>query len=311
MVELVAMLVLIGLLVAAAAPRFVRLSESVKKKASAAGIAELNAREKQLWNRAVLVDDSAVVASDEAIDRDVFESMDFNLNSGSAADWAYRGGSWSAEGISATLVFKEVESGIWRYPATLDQPGRWKFSENIGRFLFSGFTSVDDFSDAWGGADGTWTVDADGALLNNGSAGFMHIAGTEGENYRITLDATLNSGNGYGILYNSTKTGSWLPDGYGFQFDPGLGDQFVARNFSNGSESVIKSVKMADIFGSGFDLNATHEISVSVINNNHTISVDGQVVLEFSDSSHTSGSVGARTWGSSDAVFENVQVIEQ
>lgn len=307
--EIIAVLILISILTALAVPKFIDLSVSAKKKASAAGIAEFNSREKLLWSRAKLINDSAILSSDEVMDQHLFDSMDFNLNSGTDDYWDYSGGSWSAAGIAGTLEFKGVESGIWRYPATLDQPGRWKFSENIGTALFSGFTSTDDFSETWGSA-GKWTVN-NGTLRNNGQNGFMHIAGTKGENYSITLDATLNSGDGYGVIYKSTKTTNYFPDGYGFQFDPGKGNVFIARNFSDGKESLIKEVKMTDIFGPDFDLTAKHKISVEVVNNNHTISVDDKVVLEFSDDSHTSGSVGLRNWGGSNAIFNNVQVVEK
>jgi hypothetical protein len=299
------MLLLIGIMTAVALPRFINLNDTAKTKAAEAGIAELNGREKLLWTRAVMINDSATLATDTALDQSIFASMDFDLNSGSATDWSVSDITWGDTSSSATLSFKNTDISITRSAATLQTPGKWSSADSSST---STVTTDFSYSQAWAGAN-TWTV-TDDVVSSDGNNGFL-LDDTVYENVTITVDATLSSGNGYGIVYNATKTGNSFPDGYAFQFDPGLGNKFVIRLYQDGKESVIGSVSMSDIFGSSFDLSAEHQISITVVDNNHTISVDGQVVLSLYNDTYSSGSVGYRTWSGSDATFSNLTVETQ
>lgn len=311
MVEILSTLVLIGIMAATVAPRFINISVFAKKKATAAGIAEFNGREKLLWHKAMLVNDPAVWVDDETLDQSIYDSMDFDLNSGTESDWAYSDASWAAEGVAATLTFKGVESDIWRDPATLDTPGRWAFSSDIENILFSGFTSTTGFSSTYDNAD-KWDSSDDGTLSIAKENGYALIDGTDFGDYTISLDATLSDGSGYGIIYSATETGDRFPDGYCFQFDEGYPDSFVVRKFTAGGESAIAAVSMSDVFGDDFDLTAEHSISITVVDGYQTISVDGKVIIaDLYDATYSSGSVGVRAWGYSEVVIENMEVTEE
>lgn len=158
----------------------------------------------------------------------------------------------------------------------------------------------------WDISDGTFVTPQSGndlLLLNDFS----------GTDYTVSTTAQyLNDGNsGYGIVYRGSEDESGTFHGYVFQFDVGKGDRFVARTRDSWSEGVIEEVSMGD----EFDINAEHEVSVSVEGNHHVIKVDGVIIMDFEDDTYSDGSAGIRTWhsGESDnsySTFENFEVTE-
>jgi general secretion pathway protein G len=130
--------------------------------------------------------------------------------------------------------------------------------------------------------------------------------------YTLSLTGRFTEGyvrgnSGYGIYYRADQTQGFREpgvSGYAFQFDTGL-NAFVVRIVTNGSESrPIRSVP----FPSGFDIYASHAISVSVHGDRHVIQVDGTTVMDFRDSTYLSGSAGLRTWNKSGAEFSDIVV---
>jgi hypothetical protein len=151
---------------------------------------------------------------------------------------------------------------------------------------------------------GSWTV-SNGTLRPTGAAGEHRVALGTGTwtDFQIDVTATLLSGPGYGVYYRSN--GQTAISGYIFQFDPGLGNKFVVRKVVNGVEQTqFQSANMPP----GFDLNAPHQISVKVVGTQQYMIVDGKVVLQFKDSTFTSGTAGLRTWSNTQVVFDNVVV---
>ncbi len=121
------------------------------------------------------------------------------------------------------------------------------------------------------------------------------------------VSAVLNAGNGYGVYYRADNNPNIT--GYVFQFDPGLGNKFVVRKVVGGVEQApFQSVAMP----SGFPIyNQSHDISVAIVGDRHVIKVDNQPVLEFQDTTFASGSGGFRTWGATEASFDNLNVVEK
>jgi len=125
--------------------------------------------------------------------------------------------------------------------------------------------------------------------------------------YEIRVSATLTQGNGYGVYYRAD--GNPNITGYVFQYDPGLGNRFVVRKVIGGVEQApFQSIAMP----AGFPIyNQAHDISVSVVGDRHVIKVDNQPVLQFQDSAFNSGSGGFRTWGNTEANFDNLSVVQK
>ena len=124
--------------------------------------------------------------------------------------------------------------------------------------------------------------------------------------YVIKLDgATLNSGNGYGVFFRLQDADS-TPNGYAFQYDPGLGGAFVVRKWVNGYEI---NPPIAINRPPGYTWTGVpRDLEIRVEGNTYTAIVDGQEVLNFSDDTYTSGGVGLRTWDSTSICMDNLSI---
>ncbi len=112
-------------------------------------------------------------------------------------------------------------------------------------------------------------------------------------------DVVLNQGNGYGVFFRTTDNGQG-PSGYIFQYDPGMkyhgyppDGAFLIRRWVNGRE-IWTPLAIAPIPGGVY--NTPHDIEITIQGNTFTVEVDGQQVLQATDSIYTSGGVGLRTW---------------
>ena len=154
---------------------------------------------------------------------------------------------------------------------------------------------------------GKWSVQ-DGSLKSTpGAESRAVFNGTQAADYDITANAQLISGQGYGIYYRATNDPNI--SGYVFQFDPGYNNQFIVRKVINGvQQAPFQRVNMTSVMGNSFDINGTHAITISAQGANQVIKVDGKQVLSFSDTTFTSGYVGARTWGSSQLQLQDINV---
>jgi len=156
---------------------------------------------------------------------------------------------------------------------------------------------------------GDWTA-IDGVLSPEGQEKHQLVFGDQSwTDYELMVEAELFSGNGYGIYYRVTGE----PDisGYCFQYIATGTPKFLVRPVVDDHEKLaIYKVLMDEIF-SEFDVyNQSHEISIRVENNHHTIQVDGRVVAEFDDDSFSSGMAGFRTWSTSEVVFRDLTLSE-
>ncbi len=97
----------------------------------------------------------------------------------------------------------------------------------------------------------------------------------------VTLTATASMavspvGTGYGLWVRSTFTNNQI-SGYSFQVDPGQGNNFVLRWWTNGKERGTPWAQTK--FPAGFDPNAPHVVSVTVKSGVLTATVDGVTVM--------------------------------
>lgn len=112
LIEIIAVLVILGILAAVAVPRFVDVAATADQRALDIGVAELNQRESLVWADAMLSN------SGWTDDVATFTGMDFNLGSG--YQWE------SAATVSGgQLRFGSASAGLSRTASTSLSSGRW------------------------------------------------------------------------------------------------------------------------------------------------------------------------------------------
>jgi hypothetical protein len=115
----------------------------------------------------------------------------------------------------------------------------------------------------------------------------------------------LEKGKGFGVYYRATGDPEKIT-GYVFQYDPGYGNEFIVRKVYDGSE---QGPIARTSFPDGFEIyGKQHEIGITVVGSRHVVTVDGQSVLDFEDSSFSSGATGARVWSDSEATLDDITV---
>jgi fructan beta-fructosidase len=157
---------------------------------------------------------------------------------------------------------------------------------------------------------GAWVLTAEGIMSstsvyeNRLGVGDLAVGDKAWTDVQLDVAATLTKGDGYGVYYRAD--GQPNVTGYCFQFDPGLGNQFVVRKVVKGAEGApIAKVAMPK----GFSVyGSEHQISISVVGDRHVITVDGQQVMEFKDASFVKGMAGLRTWDYSKVNFRSLKV---
>lgn len=173
------------------------------------------------------------------------------------------------------------------------------FALGLEALFKSGFTDMTGLTPLMG----KWSI-VNGRLVGSSYQNRISFGSNDWTDYTLSLIANLQLGSGYGVYYRAD--GKTDISGYCFQFDPGLGNKFVVRTVTNGKESgPLKTVTMPK----GFDIYGTdHQIDVTVSGNHHIIKVDGVVVMEFDDTTYSSGSAGLRTWNNSKASFDDLAI---
>ncbi len=173
----------------------------------------------------------------------------------------------------------------------------------------------DDFSDGLNGWEidrgSNWRVENGELCAGPGPEHRAYGIDTAGSNYTVSMDATLKSGNGYGVYFRANDSNV---NGYTFQYDKGFGTPgaFIFRKWINGKEmSPFTPWQPAPPGYQWYDVKRHVEISVQ--GNTYTAKVDGQVVATAVDNATNpvpffdNGRVGLRTWGG-ETCFDNVQV---
>lgn len=112
LIEIIAVLVILGILAAVAVPRFIDVAASADQRAIDVGMAELNQRETLIWANLMLSDSGW---SDDAA---AFSQMDMDLGAG--YQWPS-----AATAIGGTLRFGSATTALSRAPSTPLSSGRW------------------------------------------------------------------------------------------------------------------------------------------------------------------------------------------
>jgi hypothetical protein len=200
----------------------------------------------------------------------------------------------------------------------------WRVYENGAVDVFCDYNqavrSVYNYRSSFFGQDnvialkGSWRV-GNGMLYPAAEGDNRAIFGTtSGTDYTIEINAQYlggsEEGSGYGIYYRVTEIAALT--GYLFQFDAGEEKNFSVRTVAKGKVSApFQKVSMQKAMGSKFDLNLPHDIKIEIVGQTHTIMVDGVKILNFSDASFSSGSVGVRSWNDSNIRFNKVSVTKK
>jgi prepilin-type N-terminal cleavage/methylation domain-containing protein len=112
LIEIIAVLVILGILAAVAVPRFIDITVRADQRSLDYGVAELNQRESLVWANTML--------SDRGWSNDAAIFSQMNVNLGSGYQWP---GPATAGG--GTLRFGSVSAALTRSPSTSLSAGRW------------------------------------------------------------------------------------------------------------------------------------------------------------------------------------------
>ena len=111
LIEIIAVLVILGVLAAVAVPRYIDLQDEAELRAIDAGIAELNSRENLTWSEEKL-------SSGWTNDATTFAAMDTNL--GAKYSW-----STTASVTGGVLDFGNESKTLTRTASTTESPASW------------------------------------------------------------------------------------------------------------------------------------------------------------------------------------------
>jgi prepilin-type N-terminal cleavage/methylation domain-containing protein len=117
LVEIIAVLIILGILAAVAVPRYIDLETNAKQRAFDAAVSELNGRESLTWAN-VKISTANVSGGMDAV---VYARLDTNLGE----DYVWQGSPGASGG---TVDFKGVVKSLDRTGATLTEPGSWRLS---------------------------------------------------------------------------------------------------------------------------------------------------------------------------------------
>ena len=115
LVEIIAVLIILGILAAVAVPRYIDLESSAKLRAIDAAVAELNGRESLIWA------DVKISGTGYSSDSSVWGDSDYSYDLG--ADY-----SWNPDPTrttTGTLTFKGVPFTLSRTESTNKKPAVW------------------------------------------------------------------------------------------------------------------------------------------------------------------------------------------
>jgi len=118
LIEIIAVLILLGILAAVAVPKYLDMTSEAKKKAVDAAIAELNSRESMAWGKVKL-------AGTSDIDNDVWAQVapGGTIDLGSDYEWS----SGPNQTGDSSLSFQKGDPvTITRTAATDTSPGKWE-----------------------------------------------------------------------------------------------------------------------------------------------------------------------------------------
>nr|MBF0222591.1 prepilin-type N-terminal cleavage/methylation domain-containing protein [Desulfobulbaceae bacterium] len=114
LIEIIAVLVLLGILAAVAVPKYMDLTVEATNKAVDAAVAELSSREAMIFGKVLL--SSAGYTNDAS----VTGHADYTTDLGADFTWAV-----AASATGGTITLKGTDVVLTRTASTATQPGRW------------------------------------------------------------------------------------------------------------------------------------------------------------------------------------------
>ena len=115
LVEIIAVLIILGILAAVAVPRYIDLESNARQRAIDAGISELNGRESLTWA------DQKISMTGYSNDTNLHSAVNYTLG----GDYSWSGGGRPGLG-GGTLVFRTTTSvPLTRTPSTASEPATW------------------------------------------------------------------------------------------------------------------------------------------------------------------------------------------
>ncbi len=115
LVEIIAVLIILGILAAVAVPRYISLEESAKERAIDAAVAELNGRESLVWA------DVKISQTGTFADSDVYEHLSYDTDLGDEYNWTTE----PANGSGGELDFKGKKVTLTRTVSESTKPAIW------------------------------------------------------------------------------------------------------------------------------------------------------------------------------------------
>jgi MSHA pilin protein MshA len=122
LVEIIAVLIILGILAAVAVPRYIDLEVSSKKRGLEAAVAELNGRESLVWAETKI---SGSGTATEVMNSIAYTDPASNLYLGADYTWDS-----DPSGGSATLNFQGQTASVTRTPETATTPATWTLTHN-------------------------------------------------------------------------------------------------------------------------------------------------------------------------------------
>ena len=121
LVEIIAVLIILGILAAVAVPRYIDLESSAKIRAMDAAVAELNGRESLVW-----ADVKISTTNGWESDASVTGYGQYDTDLGADYSWVASGASAPTKDASTgTLTFKGVDFNLSRTDSSNAKPGIW------------------------------------------------------------------------------------------------------------------------------------------------------------------------------------------
>jgi hypothetical protein len=198
------------------------------------------------------------------------------------------------------------------------EPGSWEELEEDGAIEIGEDGGISYNPDGYDYASGGNNIDVDpdtGSITYSGSGErrlFMQMPSVTAARLELT-GVDMDQGNGWGVCFHGSENASGQFSGYTLQFDPGLGDQIVVRQWINNTEyTPFFAVDAADV---GVDLYAPMDVNVHVNGPELRVDVDGTEIINISDlvsmanfpsSAPTEGFLGLRGWSNTDLTVEDL-----
>lgn len=121
LIEVIAVLVLLGILAAIAVPKYIDMADNAKDRALDAGIAELNGREALAWGQQMLATAGYTASSDALIQT----AVGTDLNQGSGTDYTFFVTGTTAGNMKFQSYPDPTALALTRTVSTATAPATW------------------------------------------------------------------------------------------------------------------------------------------------------------------------------------------